>query len=54
VIVNINSAYEGIEKVSKGDAVGKSYLEVCPHYKDTAIEESLRRVARKGVRKAAR
>jgi signal transduction histidine kinase/pSer/pThr/pTyr-binding forkhead associated (FHA) protein/ActR/RegA family two-component response regulator len=48
VIVNVNSAYEGIEKASKEAAVGKSYLEVCPHYRDTAIEESLRRVARTG------
>jgi signal transduction histidine kinase/pSer/pThr/pTyr-binding forkhead associated (FHA) protein/ActR/RegA family two-component response regulator len=48
VIVNINAAYEGIEKVSKRNALGKSYLDVCPHYKDTAIEETLRRVARTG------
>jgi signal transduction histidine kinase/ActR/RegA family two-component response regulator len=48
VIVNFNSAYERIEKVLKRDAVGKSFLEACPHYKDTAIQESLRHVARTG------
>jgi len=49
VIVNFNSAYERIEKVLKRDAVDKSFLEACPHYKDTAIQESLLRVARTGL-----
>jgi len=49
VIVNFNSAYERIEKTLQKDAVGKSWLEACPHYKDTAIQESLRRVARTGL-----
>jgi signal transduction histidine kinase/ActR/RegA family two-component response regulator len=48
VLLNVNEAYESIEKVSKREALGKSFLEICPHYRDTAIQESLERVARTG------
>lgn len=47
-IVNLNRAYERIEKVEQGKAVGKGYLDVCPHYKNTGIQESLNRVWRTG------
>jgi signal transduction histidine kinase len=47
-IVNLNTAYERIEKVEQKEAFGKSYLEVCPHYKGAAIQESLKRVWRTG------
>jgi signal transduction histidine kinase/ActR/RegA family two-component response regulator len=47
-IVNLNKAYAGIEKVDQGDAFGRSYAQVCPHYKGTAIEGSLKRVWRSG------
>ena len=42
-IVNLNTAYERIEKIGQKEAIGKGYLEVCPHYKGTAIQESLMR-----------
>ena len=47
-IVNLNTAYEKIEKVEHGHAIGKSYLDACPHYQGTAIQESLKRVWRTG------
>lgn len=49
VIVSFNSAFERIEKISQALDVGKSWLAACPHYKDTALEESLGRVARTGL-----
>lgn len=48
VIVNMNSAYQRIENTLQRGAVGKSWLEACPNYRDTAFQESLRRVTRTG------
>ena len=48
VLVNFNPAYERIEETLQTDAVGKSWLEACPHYKGTAFQDSLGRVALTG------
>jgi signal transduction histidine kinase/ActR/RegA family two-component response regulator len=47
-IVNFNSAYERMENISKRDGIGKSWLEACPHYKDTSLLQILQRVTRTG------
>jgi signal transduction histidine kinase/ActR/RegA family two-component response regulator len=47
-IVNLNQAYERIEKVAQKDAVGRSCLDACPHYKGTPFQETLKRVWRTG------
>jgi len=47
-IVDVNKAYERIEGVSRRDALGRSYAEICPHYKGTNLEASLKSVWRSG------
>jgi signal transduction histidine kinase/ActR/RegA family two-component response regulator len=46
-VVNCNAAYKKIEKL-EAPVGGMGFLEVCPHYKDTAMQESLNRVLQTG------